>query len=293
VPAVFVIGETTRASCSAPGNSKSCTIPGAAGASTYATDGTITIIVPKAAFGPQTPVPTAPAIGTLLGGVNGRTLTGDTPGSAESKLERSTAFIDHTFVKAQTDQGYPAATYLVSGNNTCSTTSVAPIGAVSRKVHGSAGTFNIDLPLTGPPGIECRSGVTPGDHTIVVTFPTHVNVASATCAGQSATKTSSGTSVTVNCTGVPENQFVNVTLTGVSDGTNTANVSIPMGVLKGDVNANKVVTNADVSLVKAQVSAGGSVNASNFRNDVNANGVITNADVSIVKTQVAAGAQLP
>jgi hypothetical protein len=66
-----------------------------------------------------------------------------------------------------------------------------------------------------------------------------------------------------------------------------------MAVLLGDVNANGVLTNADVSLVKGQVAAGGNVTQSNFRNDVNANGVITNADVSLVKAQVAAGAQLP
>ncbi len=63
--------------------------------------------------------------------------------------------------------------------------------------------------------------------------------------------------------------------------------------LLGDVNGNGVLTNADVSLVKAQVASGGSVGAGNFRNDVNANGVITNADVSVTKAEVAAGAQLP
>src|SRR5206468_7500188 len=29
--------------------------------------------------------------------------------------------------------------------------------AVSRKIHGFAGTFNVDLPLTGSPGIEPRT----------------------------------------------------------------------------------------------------------------------------------------
>jgi hypothetical protein len=60
-----------------------------------------------------------------------------------------------------------------------------------------------------------------------------------------------------------------------------------------DVNANGVVTNADVSLVKAQVAAGASVGPSNFRDDINANGVLSNADVGLTKAQVAAGAQLP
>ncbi len=290
VPAVFVIGETTRASCTAPGNSKSCTIAGAGGASNYTTDGTITLIVPKTAFGPQTPIPTAPAVGTLLGGVNGRTLTGDTPGSAESKLERSNTFIDHTFVKAQTDQSYPASTYTVTGNNICSSTAVAPIGAVSRKVHGSAGTFNIDLPLTGPPGIECRSGGATGSHTVVITFPTHVTVTgAATCAGQTATKSSSGTSVTVNCTNVPNAQVVNVTLQGVTDGTNIANVSIPMGVLAADTTADRSVNSADISQTKSR--SGQVVGNGNFRSDVTVDGALNSADISLVKSR--SGTALP
>src|SRR5207249_4692270 len=40
----------------------------------------------------------------------------------------------------------------------------------SRKVHGSAGTFDIDLPLSGSPGIECRSGGASGDYQLVFTF---------------------------------------------------------------------------------------------------------------------------
>src|SRR6185295_18532700 len=56
-----------------------------------------------------------PPIGYLLGAVNGRTFTGDT--SQSGNLERSTALIDHTFVKAQRDNGYPAATYVVEGNS--------------------------------------------------------------------------------------------------------------------------------------------------------------------------------
>jgi hypothetical protein len=103
--------------------------------------------------------------------------------------------------------------------------------------------------------------------------------------------------VTVNLTGVNTNaQHLVVTLNGVHD--SVANVvmnNLParMDILWADVNANGVLTNADVSLVKAQVAAGGNVSASNFRTDVNANGVITNADVSVTKAQVAAGAQLP
>src|SRR4029077_13711103 len=70
VPAVFVIQETTVASCTAQGSATSCTIPSAGAASQFTADGTITLIVPKSAFGNPQP-------GDLLGAVGGRTITGD------------------------------------------------------------------------------------------------------------------------------------------------------------------------------------------------------------------------
>ena len=42
---------------------------------------------------------------------------GATP--ATNMLERSTTFVDHTFVKGNSDNSYPAATYMVMGNNQC------------------------------------------------------------------------------------------------------------------------------------------------------------------------------
>jgi hypothetical protein len=100
---------------------------------------------------------------------------------------------------------------------------------------------------------------------------------------------------TVNLTNVSTGQYITVTLSNVLDaaGNSGSLIGPQLGVLVGDVNATGFVTNADVSLVKAQVSAGASVGPSNFRDDVNANGVLSNADVSLTKAQVAAGAQLP
>jgi hypothetical protein len=42
--------------------------------------------------------------------------------------------------------------------------------AVSRKTHGSAGAFEIPLPLSGPVGVENRLAATTGAHTIVATL---------------------------------------------------------------------------------------------------------------------------
>ena len=244
-------------------------------------DGLITINVPKSAIG-------NPQIGDLLGAVNGRTFTGDTPETAN--LQRSNLLMDHTFVKAQRDNGRPAATYLISGNNFCGATGIAPILAVSRKTHGSSKTFDVDLPFTGPEGIEDRSGGPNGNHTIVVTFPGPIaHVAAASCAGQPATTNINGSVVTVNCTGVPNAQNIAITLTGVSDGTNTGNVSIPMGVLAGDTNADRFCDAVDVSQTKSQ--SGKATTGSNFRDDVNLDGFIDAVDAAFVKSY--SGTRLP
>ena len=59
---------------------------------------------------------------------------------------------------------------------------ITPTRVVSRKVHGSAGAFDIELPLTGSPGVECRGGGASNDYQVVFTFPTPVN-----CSGGSFT----------------------------------------------------------------------------------------------------------
>jgi len=78
--------------------------------SSFNADGTITLVVPKSVVG-------SPVQGDLLGAVNGRTFTGDTPQT--QNLERSTLLVDHTFVKGQRDNGHPAATYRIKGNRPC------------------------------------------------------------------------------------------------------------------------------------------------------------------------------
>ena len=57
---------------------------------------------------------------------------------------------------------------LATGNGNPAT----PTSVVSRKTHGTAGAFDISLPLTGSAGIECRSGGANGNHQVVFAFPT-------------------------------------------------------------------------------------------------------------------------
>ena len=157
--------------------------------------------------------------------------------------------------------------------------------AFSRKVHGGAGTFDIPLPLTGNVGVECRIGQT---YQMIINFATSVTVQSASVTSGTGTVSSfsgSGTSqITVNLSGVTDQQRITMTLHGVNNGTVTGDVPISMGVLIGDVNGNGTVSSADVALTKSQVGA--TVGGSNFREDVNANGVLNAVDVAIVKSDV-------
>lgn len=253
-------------------------------ASNYNADGTITIFIDKSLVG-------SPKAGDLLGAINGRTFnSGDVSGGGT--LERSTLLVDHTFIKGNTDNSYPPATYTVNGNLNCAAGNIAPVSAVSRKTHGSAGTFDIGLPLTGTPGIEDRSGPAPGNHTVVVTFSVPVTVSSATVTpGPGATAslaTPNGFSinsseVTVNLTNVSNAQTLTINLIGVSGGGNSGNVSIPMSVLLGDVNGDKIVNGNDISAVQSQTRQ--SITLANYRDDVNADGVINGNDVSTTQAQ--------
>ena len=165
--------------------------------------------------------------------------------------------------------------------------------ALSRMVHGSAGTFDIPLPLTGNVGIECRSGGASNNYQMIIDFSTTVTVQSASVTsgtGMVSSFSGSGTSeITVNLTGVTDAQRITMTLHNVNNGNVTGDVPISMGVLIGDVNGNGTVSAADVALTKSQV--GNPVTSSNFREDVNVNGTISSTDVALVKSDV--GTSLP
>jgi CSLREA domain-containing protein len=175
----------------------------------------------------------------------------------------------------------------------------AHISAVSRKTHGTAGSFNINLPLTGTKvGVECRKGGSSHVFTVILTFPTAVTVGSVSVTpdpkapGATASVSSSGVGghlVTVNLTGVSNAQRIAITLSAVSDGTNTNDVIVPMGVLLGDTDNNGSVTSNDVTLTESKV--GQTVNGTDFREDVTLDGLINSTDVNLVQSKV--GTKLP
>ena len=172
-------------------------------------------------------------------------------------------------------------------------------GAVSRKTHGAAGSFDINMPVTGTTGVECRSGGATNDFTLVVTFANNVSVtgspqaqvtSGAGCVGTGGTcdpngaVTVSANVVTVPLTNVADQQTINVTLNGVNSVSSdepAANIVIPMSRLLGDSNGNRSVNSGDILQVKQRI--GQAVSAANFRSDLSANGSINAGDVSIAK----------
>jgi hypothetical protein len=87
----------------------------------------------------------------------------------------------------------------------------------------------------------------------------------------------------VNLTGVPNQQYVTVTLTGVHDTTGASGdiVGPQMGVLVGDVDASGRVDSTDVFQVRQQSLQ--NANSSNFRTDVDASGRVDSTDVFLTR----------
>jgi hypothetical protein len=160
-------------------------------------------------------------------------------------------------------------------------------GAVSRKAHGGAGDFSIELPLSGEPGVECRSGG--GAYRLVFTFTSNVvsgnaSVTSGT-GSVSGSPILSGKTMTVDLTGVGDVQKLTTTLSGVTDsiGQVLPNTPVSVNMLIGDINGSKVVNASDIGTAKSQ--SGVPVGAANFRSDVAASGSINATDISLVKSR--------
>ena len=215
-----------------------------------------------------------PAAGASLNVISGRNFAG----TGDGTIGKGSA-IDST----------GDGSYTLVGNAACSLAPV-PVSAVSRKIHGAAGQFDVDLPLAGNPGIECRTGGASGDHQVVITFPAAVTIdhASVTSGSGSVASTSvDGSVVTVNLTGVGNAQTITITLFGAQMGSNLGDVHIPMGILLGDTTGNRQVNSSDIAQTQSQ--SGRAVDVNNFREDVTVNGQINSSDIALVQSKSGTG----
>jgi len=169
------------------------------------------------------------------------------------------------------------------------------MSAASRKTHGAAGIFDVNLPLSGDPAVECRSGAS--GHTLFLTFMNDLTGGSASVTEGAATiagnPTYTGKTMTVNLTGVSDGQTIAVALNNVTDtfGQTLSTTTVRMKILQGDTTGNNIVNASDVAQTKA--NGGAPLSAATFRSDVTVNGSINSSDVGLVKAASGGGGTLP
>jgi hypothetical protein len=167
--------------------------------------------------------------------------------------------------------------------------------------HGTAGMFDLNLPLTGARGVECRSGGANGNYTIVFTFAnnltsvdsatvtTGAGTVSSTTLGPNAALNLNANQYEVNLTGVTNAQYIAVSLVNAKDSTGAiGNIIGPqMGVLAGDTTANGSVNSSDIAQTQSQ--SGIPVTTTNFREDVTVSGQINSSDIAFVQSKSGTG----
>jgi hypothetical protein len=189
---------------------------------------------------------------------------------------------------------YSDTVFASSSGSTTQAVGVVPEFVVSRKIHNTAGTFDIPLPLSGAPGIECRmpgrtSPACPSaDYEIIFHFANPVVTCGTPSCGASDCSLSSSavgpdqTDCSVCATNVPNAQYLTITLAGVIDTTPAmGDVSVTMGVLLGDVNSTRRTDAGDVTAIRNKTVS--IPDQQTFRYDVNASGRIDAGDVTTTR----------
>ncbi len=164
-------------------------------------------------------------------------------------------------------------------------TALALVGVVSRKIHGMAGMFDLDIDITQPIGgaVSVEPRFIGNGHTLVFQFNLPVSLpVTATLdppGAGTAMVTATNNLLTVQVNGVPERQRLQVTLANIN-GTSTP-FPVSIGFFVGDFNGTGAVNAGDISAAKTWM--GQAVQTSNARLDVNLSGVIDPADIAAVK----------
>ena len=122
------------------------------------------------------------------------------------------------------------------------------VSAASRLTHKSAGDFDIDMPLTGPSGVEDRSSTA-----AVFTFDSPVTSGEVTVLSGTATVgalTVSGNEMRAHKTGVTNSEIVTLHTENIN-GDGQSHGDVPFGFLTGDIDGSRVVDAPDLDAVTA------------------------------------------
>ncbi len=159
--------------------------------------------------------------------------------------------------------------------------------ASSRRVHGPAGPFDIQLsPLAANPTTEPRMGPT---QSVVFTFDKPIASATPSITEGTAVvaaPTFGGDEVVVDLSGVANQQYLTIALTNVtpSDGGPSVSASARLGYLLGDITQDRVVTLADLGWMNSVLAQ--PVTAFNFTRDVTVSGTLTLADKGVINANL-------
>jgi hypothetical protein len=153
--------------------------------------------------------------------------------------------------------------------------------AASRLTHGSAGTFDVSMPLTGTSGVEDRSAST---YNAVFTFDAPVTSGEVQVVSGTATVgliSFDGNSLSAQLTGVTSAENVVLRVQNIN-GDGLPHGDVTFGFLTADADASRVVDKTDQTVVRGQINQ--PVTSTNFRDDINADGRIRSNDLQFIKT---------
>jgi hypothetical protein len=160
------------------------------------------------------------------------------------------------------------------------TSALSLVSAASRLTHGPAGTFDVNMPLSGVSGVECRSATT---YNAVFIFDAPVTSGQVTVLSGTATVgaiTFSGNSMTAQLTGVTSAEIVTLHTQNIN-GDGLPHGDVQFGFLTADADASRLVSKPDQTLVQGQLNQ--PVTSANFREDLKPDGRIKNSDLNLVK----------
>ena len=165
------------------------------------------------------------------------------------------------------------------------------LSAVSRKTHNGLGPFDVNLPLAGNVGVECRTGGASGNHTLVFTFSNELVSVGAPQVANGVGHVSHGEigvdkrQYILSLTGVGNAQRLTVSLTNAVDaaGNSSSATPVTLGFLYGDANGDGVINSGDAQQTRNR--SGQTTDATTFRSDLNLDGTINSGDATVVRSR--------
>jgi hypothetical protein len=157
--------------------------------------------------------------------------------------------------------------------------------AVSRKAHGTAGTYDVSVASTS--AVESRKN---GPTEVLVTFSTAIQRLCGTLSdvtvsqGSVTSLSANGATLDIGLSGTVGPAALTISFPGIADATNGASVvtqTLCFRVLPGDVNFDGGVTQLDLTSV--QNNLGQALGSGTFRADANVNGAINQLDLVYVR----------